>query len=315
MKYYLKNLFLIGLIGMVLAGSFLASSAQAAKKPLQLVYPNKVCYEPFIIAEAKGFFAAEGLEVDVKLVGGGILAAESLMTGAADVAAMGDAPFLIAASRSERVRLLTGYAGGSKMHRLISRRGLIDVKQLEGARVGIQMGSSTYGALLAWSKYAGLDVKKIEFVPLSPLDMPQAMQTGQIDAMAGSEPWPSNVEALCADSVHELTDFSALNNSFPLVVASSKQTLSERKEDLDSLIRGLQRAVAFMHENPDETVRIVAAVTGLPEEQQRKCTYRLNWQIGFDENDSSSMAMTASYLKSLGKIEMIPEFSAAFRKR
>jgi len=67
-----------------------------------------------------------------------------------------------------------------------------------------------------------------------------------------------------------------------------------------------------MQENPDETVRIVAAVTGLPEEQQRKCTYSLDWRIGFNENDRASMVMTAGYLKELGKIEMIPEFSAIF---
>jgi len=311
MKYDFKHLLLIGLFGLVLGGSLLMSSAQAAK-PLRLVYPNKVCYEPFIIAKAKGYFAAEGLEVDIKLVGGGILAAESLMTGAADVAAMGDAPYLIAASRSQRVQLLTRYGGGSKMHRLISQRDISTIKQLEGARVGIQMGSSTYGALLAWCKHAGLNSDKIEFVPLSPLDMPQAMQTGQIDAMAGSEPWPSNVESLGGDKVHELTDFSALNNHFPLVVAARKEMLSERKGELVVLTRVLEKAVDFMLEEPAETVRILAASIGLPEPQQRKCTYSLTWQVGFDETDRASMAMTANYLKQLGKIETIPEISVVF---
>lgn len=307
MKRRLELSFAVSFLAILILFNAAPSAAQSAA-PLRLVYPNKVCYEPFIVAKAKGFFVAEGVDVDIKLVGGGILAAESLISGAADVAAMGDAPFLIASSRSQRVGLVTAFAGGSTMHRLVSRRELTDVKQLEGARVGIQMGSSTYGALLAWSHFAGLDVDKIEFVPLSPLDMPQAMQTGQIDAMAGSEPWPSNVEALCADTVHELTDFSALNNTFPVVVAATKQTLQERKDDLESLIRAVQRAIDFMHEHPDETVRIVAAVTGLPEPQQRKCTYRLDWKIGFNENDRASMAMTASYLKELGKIDIIPEF-------
>ncbi len=109
-------------------------------------------------------------------------------------------------------------------------------------------------------------------------------------------------------SRRELTDFSALNNTFSVVVAASKQMLEERKDDLESLIKALQKAISFMQENPDETVRIVAAVTGLPEEQQRKCTYSLTWQIGFNENERASMAMSASYLKGLGKIEMIPEF-------
>lgn len=309
MKNVRTPLILLSLFGLLFFHSTCALATSSAK-PLRLVYPNKVCYEPLIIANAKGYFAAEGLTVDIKLVRGGIMAAESLMTGAADVAAMGDAPFLIASSRSSRVRLLTGYGGGSRMHRLISRSELTDIKQLEGARIGIQMGSSTYGALLAWSKHIGLDVNKIEFVPLSPLDMPQAMQTGQIDAMAGSEPWPSNVEALCGDKVHELTDFSSLHNSFPLVVAVRNDILPERKEDLVAFTRALRKAIDFMQQNPAETIHLIAAVTGLPEAQQYKCTYSLVWQVGFNEAERAGMAMTAEYLKKLGKIETIPEISA-----
>jgi len=281
-----------------------------AKEPLRLVYPQKVCYEPFIIARANGYFAAEGLEVDIKLINGGIMAAESLMTGAADVSAMGDAPFLIAASRSDKVRLLTRFGGGSKMHRMVSRTGLTDIHQLEGARVGIQMGSSTYGAMLAWAQQSGLDPKRIKFVPLNPLDIPQAMLTGQIDAMAGSEPWPSNTETACGDKVHRLTDFSALGNTFPLVIAVRDEFLQERQADIEALLRAVDKAIAFMHDHQDETVKILSAAIGLPEAQQRQCTYELDWGLGFTRQDEKSLNMTAQFLEELGKIDRVPHFSA-----
>lgn len=288
----------------------LLASSGFAQEPLRLVYPQKVCYEPFIIAKANDYFAAEGLAVDIKFVNGGILAAESLMTGAADIAAMGDAPFLIAASRSNKVRLLTRFGGGSKMHRMVARTDLTDIHQLEGARVGIQMGSSTYGAMLAWAQQAGLEPKKIKFVPLSPLDMPQAMLSGQIDAMAGSEPWPSNTEAACGDRVHKLTDFSALGNSFPIVIAAREKLLKQRQADIEALLRAVNRAISFMHEQQDETVSILAAAIGLPESQQRQCTYQLDWGVDFTPQDGKSMAMTANFLEDLGKIDRIPDFSA-----
>ncbi len=282
----------------------------SADKPLRLVYSNKVCYEPFIIARAQNLFAKQGLNVEIKLVTGGIMAAESLMTGAADVAAMGDAPFLIAASRSPNVELLARYGGGDKMHRVIATPQLTDIHQLEGARVGVQMGSSTYGAFLAWCEHVGVNPKRIKFVSLSPLDMPQAMQSGQIDAMAGSEPWPSNVEAACGDKVHELTDFSALGSSFPLVVAAKKDVVKERQAEIDSLLKTLEKAVTFMHDHHQETVTAAAAAIGLPEQQQQQCTYQLNWGIGFTAQDEKSLNMTAEFLETLGKIDRIPKFSA-----
>ncbi len=281
-----------------------------AKQPLRLVYSHKVCYEPFIIARANQYFAAQGLDLEVKLVNGGIMAAESLMTGAADVAAMGDAPFLIAASRSTNVELIARYGGGSKMHRVIASNKLTDIHQLEGARVGVQMGSSTYGALLSWCEHEGLNPKKITFVSLSPLDMPQAMQSGQIDAMAGSEPWPSNVEAACGDKVHELTDFSALDNSFPLVVAAQSDVVKERRDDIQALLKALEQAVTYINQEPDQTVKTAAAVIGLPEAQQRQCTYQLEWGIGFTPQDEKSLNMTAQFLEELGKIDRAPHFSA-----
>ncbi len=281
-----------------------------AKESLRLAYPQKVCYEPFIIAKAKGYFAAEGLTVDIKRVNGGILAAESLMTGATDVAAMGDAPFLIAASRSNKVRLVTRYGGGTKMHRMVSSTALTDIHQLEGARVGIQMGSSTYGAMLAWAQQSGLDTKKIKFVPLSPLDIPQAMLTGQIDAMAGSEPWPTNTETTCGDKVHRLTDFSALGNSFPIVIAATDEVLKERQADIEALLRAVNRAITFMANEQEETVKILSAAIGLPEPQQRQCTYQLDWGIGFTPQDEKSLNMTAEFLEELGKIDRVPHFSA-----
>ena len=303
----------VSLLGILLASGPTAAYAAAPPKTLKLVYSNKVCYEPFIIAKANGYFAEEGLKVEVKLVSGGILAAESLLTGSADVAAMGDAPFLIAASRSHNVRLLASYGGGSKMHRVIARRNITDIQQLEGARVGIQMGSSTYGAFLAWCRQVGLEPGKIHFVSLSPLDMPQAMQTGQLDAMAGSEPWPSNVEATAGDQVHELTDFSALHNSFPLLVAASATALEQRRDEMDALLRALSKAIRFMEQQPEQTVKILAAAIGLPEPQQRRCTYQLNWGIGFTKQDQDSLHMTANYLKDLGKIDRIPAISAVMQ--
>ncbi len=286
------------------------AAAAATVEPLRLAYAHKVCYEPFIIAGAINLFAEEGLKVECKLVGGGIQAAESLVTGAADIAAMGDAPFLIAASRNSAIRLLTRYGGGEKMHRVIARTGIVDIRALQQARIGIQLGSSTHGAFIAWAETVGLDPGGMRFISLRPLDMPQAMQTGQIDVMAGSEPWPSNVEALCGGKVHELADFSSLGNTFPLVIAGKNAVTEKRPQDIAKLLRALRKAVAFMHDNRAETVRLAAAAIGLPETQQETCTYRLFWDVGFTARDRAGMTMTAQQLQQLGKIEKIPALDA-----
>jgi ABC-type nitrate/sulfonate/bicarbonate transport system substrate-binding protein len=276
------------------------------KKEITLVYSNKVNYEPFIIAKEKGFFREEGLNVDVKIVGGGIQAAESLFTGSADAGAMGDAPAVILMSKKVPLKIVARYGEGEKIHRLLASIMIKDPKELEGKRVGIQFGSSTHGGFILWAKETGLNVRMINMVPLSPLDFPEAMNTNQIDAMAGSEPWPTNVEMLCKDKVYEMADFSGLGNTFPHVFMVTERLIAKHPEDVKKLVRAIRKGTAYINDNMEQAARITSKYIGLPLSDQIKCTARLSWNMGWKEKDLKSMQKTAEFLKEFGKINNIP---------
>lgn len=130
----------------------------------------------------------EGVNVSAKLVTGGIEAAYALMNGAVDQAAMGDAPAVQFISNNDDVRMVARLMGGAGVHRFIAWNDIVDPKDLEGMRVGLQQTSNTHGAFLQWcdANQVNMDIKFV-YLP-SPRDLPLAMQTRDIDAMAGSEP-------------------------------------------------------------------------------------------------------------------------------
>jgi len=276
------------------------------KKKITLVYCNKVNYEPFIIAREKGFFKEEGLNVDTKVVVGGIQAAEALFTGSADVAAMGDAPAIILISKNVPVKIVARYGEGDKIHRLLVSQIIKSPEELEGKRVGIQFGSSTHGGFMLWAKKIGLNIRTINIIPLNPLDFPEAMNTGQIDAMAGSEPWPTNVEKLCKDKVYELADFSGLGNTFPHVLMVTERLITKYPEDVKKLVWAIGKAVAFINNEREKAAEITSKYIGLEMSDQIKCTARLSWNMGWKEQDLKSMQKTAEFLKEFGKINNIP---------
>lgn len=275
-------------------------------KQITLVYSNKVNYEPLIIATEKGYFKDEGLDVKVHIVVGGIQTAEALATGSADAGAMGDAPAVILMSKKIPVKIVARYGEGDKIHRLVALRSITTPQDLECRRIGLQLGSSTHGGFMLWTANNHFDLDRLNIVPLNPLDMPEAMNTGQIDAMAGSEPWPVNVETLCRDKVHELADFSGLGNTFPHVLVVTEKLIAKHPEAVKGLIRGICRAVADINSNPDEAAEITSKTIGLPKTKQKKCTDRLNWEVDWTERDLQSMHITASFLKDFGKIQEIP---------
>ena len=135
-----------------------------------------------------------------------------------------------------------------------------------------------------------------------------ALNTGQIDAMAGSEPWPTNVETLCKDKVHELAYFSDLGNTFPHVLVVTERLILKNPQAVEGLIRAIHRSVEYIKNNPDESAEITSKYIGLPKEIQKRCTNRLVWQIGWEDQDLQSMRITAKFLKDFGKIKEIEDF-------
>ena len=279
--------------------------------PLRVTYSNKVDYEPLMVAVDQGFFRDEGLEVKPLLVTGGIESAEALATGAADVAAMGDAPAVISVSKYPRNKIVCAYGGGSQRHRLMASTGIRTPQDLEGKRLGIQLGSSTHGCFLAWAKANGLEVSRVEVLSLRPAEIPLAMDTGQLDAMAGSEPWATHTETLCGPRVHELATFKGHMGTSPMVLVASRRTLETKPEAVAMLIRALRRAVDWVNANHPRTAAICAPLTGLSLRDQERCTYTLTWELRWTPDDAQSLALTAQFLLDHGKIATLPDLAGA----
>jgi len=278
---------------------------------LRLVYPAKVNYEPLMIANAQGLFPEN---IDVLTVTSGIHAAEALMTGNADMAALGDGPAVMLMARNAPVKIIVRYAQGEHIHSLVTRSDIQTAEALRGKRIGVQLGSSTHGGLLLWLKAHGLTGDALNIIPLSPLDMPDAMATGQIDAMAGSEPWPTHVLSRCGNTAHRLEDFSGLGHLFPHVLMVRTACLSQYRAQIEAVVQAVSEASALINTDPERAAMYTAALSGLKPNQQRACTARLNWATGWDSTDMQSLQMTARTMKNFGKIDTVPEIQDFLQK-
>jgi sulfonate transport system substrate-binding protein len=225
------GLALLAVLSVCLISAPHREAAAAETTRLRLAYGAKIHYAPQIIAFKQAFFAAEGLEVEAKVVQAGIQAAEAMTSGSADAAVMGDAPAIIAVASGMPLRIVASYGGGEKMHRLIAapNSGIHRPADLVGKRVAVQMGSSTHGAFLLFLSKHKVDLKAVKLVPLDPSDMPEAMLAGQIDAGVGSEPWPSNIEERVKGS-YEVATLSGLGNNFPLIMLVTDRYAKEHPE-------------------------------------------------------------------------------------
>jgi len=273
---------------------------------LRIAYSNKVDYEPLILADHFDLYEEAGIDTSSLIVTGGIQAAEALATGSVDVAAMGGAPAILLVSQNPGMRIIARYGGGEGMHRIIALNDIQEAKDMNGKRIGVQQGSSSHGALLAWANVNGLDMSSVTLVAISPTDMPEAMATRQIDAMAGSEPWPTNVETMCGDQVHEIGNSSSLGNTFPLVLVINERVINERSDMLDGMMVVIEQAIRILESDRGYAAEVCSKYTGISVGAQLSCMSHLFYELGFDDTDVESLNLTSDFLVMHQRIDSAP---------
>ncbi|MBI0584418.1 MAG: NrtA/SsuA/CpmA family ABC transporter substrate-binding protein [Methanomassiliicoccus sp.] len=278
---------------------------------LRLTYSNKIDYEPLIIAQEKGFFKDEGLNVTALIVSGGIQSAEALATGSADMGAMGDAPGVTLMAKNMGAKLIASYGSGEGQHRLVGWTDIATVTDLVGKKVGVQFGSSSQGALLRLLEANGLSADDITSVSLSPADMPNAVKTRQVDAIIGSEPWPTNVENANGADVHEITNSSGLGSTYPLVLMVTQKLIDERPEVITAALKAIDRAIAYMGTDYETSIALCAGKIGISVSDEKKCLDTVSYGLRLERTDIDSLRSVGEFLLSSGKISALPDIEAA----
>ncbi len=294
------------------AAIVLASApAKARTMDLRITYSNKIDYEPLIIAQEMGFFKDEGLNVTTLVVSGGIQSAEALATGSADMGAMGDAPAVTLMSKNMGAKLVARYGGGEGQHRLVGWTDIASVSDLAGKKIGVQLGSSSQGALLRLLEANGLSANDVTQVSLSPADMPNAVKTRQVDAIIGSEPWPTNVENANGADVHEIANSSGLGSNYPLVLMATQKLVNEKPEAVTAALKAIDRAIEYMGGDHEAAIALCAGKIGLSAENEEKCLKTVSYGLGLEQNDIDGLRSVGEFLVSSGKITALPDIEGA----
>lgn len=161
-------------------------------------------FAPIYVADAKGYFEDEGLDVNLENVKSGQDAIPLASSGKLDVVAAGFAAGMFSAINTGldvKVVGSMGVAGAEGADEpasaLVVRKDLVDsgevegVADLKGRKIGALGGgaaTSAYYTTIALEE-AGLSATDVEFVNLSSPDIPAGLKSGGIDAAFVSAPF------------------------------------------------------------------------------------------------------------------------------
>jgi NitT/TauT family transport system substrate-binding protein len=219
---------------------------------------------PFFVAQDKGFFKDEGINVQV--VGpfdAGPAEMDALAANQLDIGYVGVSPAILAAARKVEISVIAGVnLEGSA---LATSNNINVVSDLKGKKVATPApGSIQYilmGMLLSGNKMSFGD---LELFPgtIKPPDMAQALQTNRIDGYLVWEPFIS--KSVVSGYGKILAESKDIWAGHPCCVVVTRNDFAAKNDTVVSaVIRAHQKAVQFIEANPAEAKAIAQKWTKL----------------------------------------------------
>ena len=249
-------------VGVLVAGC--GGSQQAEKKELQglaIGLMPDIDSVPIIIAEEKGYFAEEGLKVDIQKFKSAMDRDAALQSGNLDGAISDMLAVAFAKAGGFDVKV-TSYTDGT--YKLIAGKGEGDVKPQDLAGKDVAVSKNTIieyvtDRIMASQNMAEDSINKV-VIPQIPTRL-EMLQNGKLAAATLPEPMGS---IAIANGCRFVTDSEEMGVNPGVMMFTAKVTADKRAE-LQAFYRAYNKAVKYLNEHPqDEYMDLVIERSGFP---------------------------------------------------
>ena len=295
-----------------------AAFAGSPDHPLRIGWVQAMANAPAPIAEAKGLFRQEGLDVEMRAFGEGPAIQQAVAAGEIDVAYIGAPPVYQWAAHGLDSRIIAKVNSGQGALVVRADGPIHSLSDLRGRRLaGLNRGSGMDVLLRGYvlKEAAGLDPDRDLTLSQMPVgNMNPALDRGVVEAVFEWEPFVSQSVLRGAGRV-AFDAGDALPNTPRYVVAATSRAIHERPEDLVKLLRAHNRAIAFIAEHPDESNWLIAEIFHLasvtaangatiePEAIVAEARKRLAWSDVIYASDRDFIQRMIGYSASLGLLD------------
>jgi ABC-type nitrate/sulfonate/bicarbonate transport system substrate-binding protein len=245
-----------GLCALMLSALLLSVPSSSRAERIAIATPSRGLFEfPVVVAMRKGFFKAEGLDVD-KVQMQPAIAVKALVSGDVDyLLAWGSA--LRAAVTGVPIKAVVGIAS-RPLHVLIARPEIKSPKDLKGKIIGVDSVAGTVDYLSRVAvRHFGLEPDKdvkIIVTGESPTRL-AALHAGSIDATPIDIAFAVKAED---EGFHRLVYLGDLIELPLSGIAVMDQKLKSQRDQVKRVVRATMRGTRYMKQNRGEAVQMLA---------------------------------------------------------
>ncbi len=220
-----------------------------------------------MVAKDEGFFEQEGLDVEIKEFTAGKFALQAFLTGAVDYAISGEVPVALATLQGNPIRVVAQVVEKTTNEvRVVARRDLKNTTpetyfKSKKRKLATSFGGGPEFFTYSFLKHYGINSDDVEIISQKPEDMPAALQTGSVDAIAIFDPFAFIAESRMGDEAITFAD-DALYSEFYVLDARPDQ-VKNNAEEIKAMLRAFKKAGDFIEKDPQASKKILQRYTKL----------------------------------------------------
>ncbi|RYL88513.1 aliphatic sulfonate ABC transporter substrate-binding protein [Sporolactobacillus sp. THM7-4] len=326
MKTKIKlSLFLLLVLLIVLGGcssnkSSGSSSTASSSKKIVLGFNPWPGYFPWYIAQEKGFFKKYGLNVQLKQFSdlSGML--NALSGGQLDAAGVTINDMIVPLSKGADLKAVGVYDISNGGDAFVVNKNIKTFNDLKGKNVATELGTVDHLLMLEGMKKAGLKASDIHFSNMSISDAGNALISGKLEGASLYEPYIS--KAISSGKAKVLFSSADMPGLITDVIAVKGKLAKSNPKDTENLLRAWYDALAYWHQHPNESMKIMAKAANTPVNEYKNVyktikIYNLNESIQAFKRANSYSSLyftgteTSKFLRSQKIIDQYPDLSKA----
>ena len=271
-----------------------------------------------MVAEDKGFFEQQGLDVELKQFTAGKFALQAFFAGGVDYAVSGEVPVCLAALGGSRARVISQVVERTADEVRIVARKDDSYNPSDPARyfeskkrkLATSFGGGPEFFTYNFLQHYKIPPGQVELLSQRPEDMPASLDSKSVDAISIFDPFAYIAEKQLGRQ--EVT-FSASNlySELYVLVAHPKQA-DQDASTIKALLRALQQAESFAAANPEEAKQILQKYTKLDRGIINGIWSDFTFKIALTPELLSDWNAEARWAKATGKVTPqteVPNFS------
>ncbi len=240
--------------------------APKSKPPLRMGITPWPGYEFLYLAQEKGFFQDEG--VDVRVVQFSVYDDAQLALERGQIDGLGATSIEVLLTKSMSggpLQIIWAVDSSEGADVILTRAGIVDVAGLRGARIGVnRQPLAIYFLARALEKH-GLKLTDVKTVAMAPDTYEDAFRKGELDAVVTYP--PTSTKLLRGAGAHRVFSSAEIPGEIVDVFAVNAETGAKRSGEVVKMLRALRRALDYTAANPTEAHRIMAAREGITTEE------------------------------------------------